>query len=66
MMAFRRPSSSKDYLARAKLRLLDQNTEGSRGAVNKIVRGCDVLIILLQVIVSLAMLLAPSYGIDHR
>ena len=30
MMAFRRPKSLKEYLVRAKLRLLDQEIEGTR------------------------------------
>ena len=42
MMAFRRPKSLKDYLVHAKLRPLDQNTEGTRGTHKCASSRCDI------------------------
>ena len=66
MMAFRRPKSLQDYLVRAKLRPLDQNTSGNRGTLKCTSNRCDVCNYLAVGDSFSSHVTGTSYPVNHR
>ena len=66
MMAFRRPENLKDYLVRAKLRPLDQNTNSTRGTHKCTSNRCDVCNYLIVGDSFSSHVTGTSYSITHR
>ena len=65
-MAFRHPKSLQDYLVRAKLRPLDQNTSGNRGTCKCTSNICDVCNYLALRDSFSSHIKGSSYTVNHQ
>ena len=66
MVTFRRPENLRDYLVRAKLRPLDQNTNGNRGTHKCTSNRCDVCNYLIVGDIFSSHVTGTNYNINHR